>query len=106
MASVKCAKPSLCRLTRTYLGKFPSSPVVKTLGFYFRGLGFNHWSGNRSHVSQGKKKQKPENIQQKQYCNKFNEDLKWYISIILKKKKNLLCTSLPNFTFNDDMLVD
>ena len=56
VASMKCAKPSLCQLTRTYLGKFPSSPVVKTLGFYCRGLGSNHWSGNRSHVSQGKKK--------------------------------------------------
>ena len=58
VASVKCAKPSLCWLTRTYFGKFPSSPVVKTLGFYCRGLGFNHWSWNRSHMSQGKKKKK------------------------------------------------
>ena len=34
-------------------------------------------------------KKTPENIKQKQYCNKFNKDLKWSTSIILKKKKKL-----------------
>ena len=29
---------------------------------------------------------KNQNIQQKQYCNKFNKDLKWFTPKILKKE--------------------
>ena len=31
---------------KTMHGDFPNSPGVKTLSFYFRGHGFDPWSGN------------------------------------------------------------
>ena len=84
-----------------------NSPAVQWLRLWAstaRGLGPITGQGTDLMCLRAKKKKK-QKTKQKQYCNKFNKDLKWCTSIILKKK-NLLCTSLPNSTFNDDMLVD
>ena len=43
-----------------------------------------------SHMSQG---QKPKNVKQKQYCNKFNKDFK---VVHIKNNKNLTMVHLPS----------
>ena len=60
-------------LYKKHLGDFPGGPVVKTSP---SNVGVRVWSlvGElRSHMPRGQKNQ---NIKQKQYCNKFNKDLK------------------------------
>ena len=60
---------------------YPGSPVVKTSPSKARGLGLTPSQGNASWP-------KNQNIKQKQYCNKFNEDFKkWPTSKYKKKKK-------------------
>ena len=52
---------------------FPGGPVVKTLPSNARGVGLILCQGAKiPHASQPKN----QNIKQKQYCNKFNEDFK------------------------------
>ena len=52
---------------------FPGGPVVKTLPSSARGVGLiPGWGAKIPHVSSPK----DQNIRQKQYCNKFNKDLK------------------------------
>jgi len=69
---------------------FLGGPVVRTSPSNAGGVGLI--PGGRvmiPHASQQKKKRKEknQNIKQKQYCNKFNKDLKKMVNI--KKKKNL-----------------
>ena len=55
-------------------GDFPGGPVVKTSPSKAGGVGSIPGHGaNIPHALEAKKKQ---NIKQKQYCNKFNKDLK------------------------------
>ena len=50
-------------------------PIVKTLPFRARGVVQSLVGKLRSHMPQGQKNPK-QTIKQKQYCNKFNKDLK------------------------------
>ena len=52
---------------------FPAAPVVKTLPSNSWGVGLIPGQGTKIPHASGPKKQ---NIKQKQYCNKFNKDLK------------------------------
>ena len=53
---------------------FPGSPVVKTLPSNAGGVGSIPGQGAKiTHASQP---EKPKNIKQKQYCNKFSKDFK------------------------------
>ena len=55
-------------------GDFPGGPVVKTSPSNAGGASSIFWSGTKIPHALGPKKQK--NINQKQYCNKFNKDFK------------------------------
>ena len=59
---------------------FPGGPVVKTLPSNAGGAGSNPHQGTKIPHALWTKKQ---NIKQKQYCNKFNKDLKM---VHIKKK--------------------
>ena len=53
-------------------GGFPGGPVVRTLPSSAEGVGLIPGGELRSHVHRGQK----QNMEQKQYCHKFNEDFK------------------------------
>ena len=60
-------------MTKTTLKDFPHDPVVKTLASTAGDEGLIlDWGVKIPHVSQPKN----QNIKQKQYCNKFNKDVK------------------------------
>ena len=64
---------------------FPGSPAVKTLPSNAGGAGLIPGRGAKSPYASWPKNQ---NIKQKQYCNKFNKDLRMvHIKKIFKKKK-------------------
>ena len=55
--------------------------------FQCRGHKFDPWSGSLDPTSQKKKQKNPSHKTEKQYCNKFNKDLKMdHTEKILKKK--------------------
>ena len=56
-----------------FIGDFPGSPVVKTLSSNAGGAGSIPGQGTK--IPQASRP-KNHNIEQKQYCNKFNEDFK------------------------------
>ena len=59
------------------IGDFPGGPVVKTLPSNAGGMDLiPGWGAKIPHASQPKKKKKNQNIKQKWYCNKFNQDFK------------------------------
>ena len=68
------------------LGDFPGCPVVKTSPFNVRGVGSIPGWGAEIPASLLKN----QNIKLKQYCNKFNKDLKKKKRVTLKKNKHLL----------------
>ena len=79
---------------------FPGSPVVKTLPSNEGGCGFNPWSGAKiPHVLQPKS----QNIKQKQYCNKFNKDLKKkkkMSKLSYKVRRKCMCVCVHAFMVN------
>ena len=61
---------------------FPGNPVVRTSPFNAEDVGsIPGWGAKIPHTSQPKTRLK------KQYCNKFNKNLKWSMVHIKKKKK-------------------
>ena len=69
---------------------FPGGPMVETSPSNAGGAGSIPGWGTKIHMPRG---QKPKNIKQKQYCNKFNKDFKKMIHI--KKKTNVRQQSHP-----------
>ena len=67
-------KPASSFRCSLFLQYFPDDPVVQILCFHCRGCGFNPWLRQwRSHMPFRKNNQ---SLKQKQFCNKFNKDLK------------------------------
>ena len=72
---------------------FPGSPVVKTLPSNAGGVGLiPGWGTEIPHVSHPKKKKS----KHKQYCNKFNKDLKKSLSIKKKERVGSLALASLN----------
>ena len=93
-SSSSSSKKLTLTLKRQKVRDLPGGPVAKTSRFQCRGLGFNPWSGTRSHMPQLKIPHAAMKTEDPEYCNYDlalpNKDLN------KKRTENLRTLSLGN----------